>query len=161
MIVDDLISLRAAAVLAIAAERGLITELACAMLECRCPEGRNYFEPTRRRSLWAPSPDRWPIPGRNGGKYTPDNVRLSHFSCNVAEGGRFKRSPEQRARMSEALRGNHNALGNRFKQTDEAKAKLSASLIGNQRGLGRKPTDEARANMSVAQKARQVREHQV
>src|ERR1017187_9478289 len=152
MIVDDLISLRAAAVLAIAAERGLIIELSCAMPECRCPEGRDYFEPTRRRSLWAPSPDRWPIPGRDGGKYTPDNVRLSHFSCNVAEGGRFKRSPEQRARMSEALRGNHNALGNRFKQTDEAKAKqpkeqkanFSASLTGNKKGFDPNPPTKPR-----------------
>jgi len=47
MIADQLIALGAAAVLAVAAERGLVSELACQMPECRCPEGRRRPSPRK------------------------------------------------------------------------------------------------------------------
>jgi hypothetical protein len=86
---DELVRLRADGVLVLAAERGLISELACAMPECRCPEGRGYFESRRQYARWAPSPDHFPFPARDGGLLAPDNVRLSHYSCNVSEGGKI------------------------------------------------------------------------
>jgi len=75
--------------LVLAAERGLIAELACTMPKCLCPRGREYFETlgvTRGGTWWGPSPDRFPIPGRRGGTYTTDNVRLAHVQCNRNEG---------------------------------------------------------------------------
>jgi hypothetical protein len=90
--------------LVLAAERGLITELACSMPECLCPQGPTFFERRGdpRHNRWAPSADRWPVPGREGGEYVLGNVRLAHFSCNSSEGGRFggkaasaKLSPEE------------------------------------------------------------------
>ena len=82
---DDRIS-----VLIKAIKAGRITELACQMPICSCPEGRDFFtrrtEP--RNGPWAPSADRWPVPGRDGGVYRADNVRLAHKFCNQAEGGR-------------------------------------------------------------------------
>lgn len=83
-----------------------ITALECAMPLCSCPEGRNFFEASQgRRKPWAPSADRYPIPGRFGGEYTTDNVRLAHWRCNNQDGGRagtekkkaYARSPEGRA----------------------------------------------------------------
>jgi hypothetical protein len=196
VLVDKLIALHADSVLGIAAERGLITELACQMPECRCPEGRNYFEERRgRRSKWAPSADRFPIPGRDGGLYAPDNVRLSHASCNFADGGRatrgIKRTAEMRAKSAAAQTArmsdpaNRAALSvsitshfanptNRVRQSEAltghevsevTRAKLSAANLGNQNALGnqywigRKHTNETRAKMSIAAKARAARKH--
>jgi hypothetical protein len=86
---DELMSLGVkSAALVLAAERGLIRELACQMPECRCPGGRSHFESKGDWNPWQPSADRYPVPGRDGGQYTPDNVRLSHVSCNVSEGGK-------------------------------------------------------------------------
>ncbi len=83
-----LLVLRSAAILVLAAERGLISELSCAMPECKCPEGRSHFEKRGGYNYWAPSADRFPLPGRDGGTYVPENVRLAHFQCNRAEGTR-------------------------------------------------------------------------
>lgn len=96
------------AALILAVERGLITELACTMEECFCPEGRTFFEDVGKlaggrgkANKWAPSPDRWPIPGRDGGKYVPENVRLAHFQCNRLEGPQHgNSSPGGKARMA-------------------------------------------------------------
>ena len=89
MISDDLLALRASAVLVLAAERGLIIELACAMPQCYCPDGRFSFEKCKgRRSKWAPSADHYPVPARDGGPLSPENVRLAHWRCNNLEGTR-------------------------------------------------------------------------
>ena len=142
-IANCLLDLNSTAVLVLAAERGLIGGLACAMEECRCPEGRKHFEPKRGWNRWAPSADRYPIPGRDGGQYTPDNVRLSHFQCNRAEGGRAKPSAAARVKMSAAKAGS--------KDTAEARANKSAAAFRRQ------PASEtSRAKMSAAQTGRIV-----
>jgi len=87
-LVDTLCCLGAKPVLIQAAHRGLIKELKCSFEDCRCPDGREFFETKASRRLWAPSADRFPVPGRDGGEYVPDNVRLVHFSCNAMDGGR-------------------------------------------------------------------------
>jgi hypothetical protein len=130
---DQLVALGAAAVLAVAAERGLITDLWCQMPECRCPKGRSYFEKRRRYNPWAPSADRYPVPGRDGGLYVPDNVRLAHLICNQADGGRA-------------------SLGRRH--TAKARANMSTALLGNQRARGHTTSVETRSKLSVAQTGR-------
>jgi len=69
-----------------AAEQGYITEFACAMLRCFCPEelgGATYFEPvTRELSDWMPTLEHFPIPKRNGGRQAVDNAVLAHRLCN-------------------------------------------------------------------------------
>lgn len=129
---DELLARCAAASLVLAAERGLITELACAMPKCRCPRGRTHFEPKHRLNKWGPSADRWPVPGREGGSYTADNVRLAHLQCNRVEGSGSPRP---------SLRGKTGR-----KMSAETKAKLSASKMGHTVSI------EARAKMSSAHK---------
>jgi hypothetical protein len=85
-IADILLTLHAHGVLILAAERGTITRLMCAIPHCVCPEGREHFEYKKGRNFWAPSPDHFPIPARDGGPLTPDNVRLAHWRCNNLEG---------------------------------------------------------------------------
>lgn len=87
----------------------------------------------------------------------------------------YVHTPESKARMSESKMGNTNNLGH--KDSDEVRAKKSAARMGNQNRLGQSPssetrerlrqantgrkhTDEARANMSIAQKARFARERE-
>lgn len=86
-----LAELRAAPILIVTAIDGLITELACAMPVCLCPQGRAYFQRRGdpRYGPWAPSADRFPVPGRDGGEYVPANVRLAHKRCNQSEGGKY------------------------------------------------------------------------
>jgi len=98
-----------------AAELGYITELACAMQECRCPEelgGRTYFEPaTAEREAWRPTVEHYPIPKRHGGRETVDNVILAHRLCNRIDysftaGRSHRRDLETIARSrEEAIRG--------------------------------------------------------
>ncbi len=126
-VADQLIALGAAAVLAVAAERGLISELSCAMPECKCPEGREHFKERRQYNPWAPSADRWTVPGREGGKYLPTNVRLAHFQCNRAEGGKYGgkyvRSAATRALISAAVTARQTGT----KHSAATKSKMSAS----------------------------------
>ena len=127
-IADQLITLGAAGVLCVAAERGLIVELECAMPDCRDPLGRSHFEARRGgANRWAPSADRYPVPGRRGGEYTPDNIRLSHFQCNRAEGGKvggkYIRSNSTRALMSIAATARQTGS----KHSEETKIKMSES----------------------------------
>jgi len=69
-----------------AAEQGYITELACAMPQCFCPEelgGASYFEPVNRGlSDWMPTHEHFPVPKRDGGRETVDNAVLAHRLCN-------------------------------------------------------------------------------
>jgi hypothetical protein len=76
-------SLGVKGILVKAAELGYITELACGMLDCRCPEelgGRAYFKPGR--DDWSPTHEHSPTPKREGGKRTVDNSVLAHRLCN-------------------------------------------------------------------------------
>jgi hypothetical protein len=69
-----------------AAEQGYITQLACKMPECFCPEelgGACYFEPvTAGLSDWMPTVEHFPLPARDDGKEVVDNVILAHRLCN-------------------------------------------------------------------------------
>jgi hypothetical protein len=69
-----------------AAEHGYITELACSMPHCFCPEelgGATHFELVTTdwsdwRSDWMPTHEHFPIPKRDGGGDAVDNTILAH-----------------------------------------------------------------------------------
>ncbi len=42
--------------------------------------------------------DRYPVPGSNGGKYEPHNVRLAHAACNSMAGGHNSRNKKRKKR---------------------------------------------------------------
>ena len=69
-----------------AAEQGYITQLACKMPECFCPEelgGACYFEPvTAELSDWMPTHEHFPLSKKDGGHRTVDNAILAHRLCN-------------------------------------------------------------------------------
>ncbi len=69
-----------------AAEQGYITQLACKMPECFCPEelgGACYFEPvTPELSDWMPTHEHFPLSKSEGGTETVDNAILAHRLCN-------------------------------------------------------------------------------
>ena len=65
-----------------AAEQGYITQLACKMPECFCPEelgGASYFEPA---GDWMPTHEHFPVSKQDGGKEAVDNAILAHRLCN-------------------------------------------------------------------------------
>ena len=69
-----------------AAEQGYITQLACKMPKCFCPEelgGACFFEPvTPEVTDWMPTHEHFPISKREGGKVAVDNAILAHRLCN-------------------------------------------------------------------------------
>jgi hypothetical protein len=69
-----------------AAEQGYITELACAMPRCFCPEelgGATYFEPVATElGDWMPTVEHFPRPQREGGRREVANAVLAHRLCN-------------------------------------------------------------------------------
>lgn len=69
-----------------AAEQGYITELACRMPKCFCPEelgGKRYFEEvTAQLSDWMPTHEHFPRSKREGGHRVVDNAVLAHRLCN-------------------------------------------------------------------------------
>src|SRR3989442_2221691 len=73
-------------VLITAAEQGYITQLACKMPECFCPEelgGACHFDPvTAELSDWMPTHEHFPLSQREGGKVAVDNAILAHRLCN-------------------------------------------------------------------------------
>ena len=67
-----------------AAEQGYITELACQMPKCFCPEelgGRRYFK-AAKSSDWGPTHEHFPRSKREGGHRVVDNAVLAHRLCN-------------------------------------------------------------------------------
>jgi hypothetical protein len=99
-----------------AAEQGYITELACKMPRCFCPEelgGANYFAPvTAELSDWMPTHEHFPRPNREGGRREVDNAILAHRLCNridysMSVGRSHKRDLERiRKARDEAIRRN-------------------------------------------------------
>ena len=97
-----------------AAEQGYITQLACKMPECFCPEelgGACHFEPvTDELSDWMPTHEHFPRPKREGGHRTVDNAVLAHRLCNRIDYsisvGRWYASDLERVRKAreEAIR---------------------------------------------------------
>ena len=73
-----------------AAEQGYITQLACKMPKCFCPEelgGAFHFEPVTNdwsdwRSDWMPTLEHFPVYKKDGGKAAVDNAILAHRLCN-------------------------------------------------------------------------------
>jgi len=100
-----------------AAEQGYITQVACKMPECFCPEelgGACYFEPvTAELSDWMPTLEHFPTPKRAGGRKAVDNAILAHRLCNRIDYslsiGRSHASDLERIRKAreEAIRRNN------------------------------------------------------
>src|SRR4051794_7440237 len=73
-----------------AAEQGYITELACKMPECFCPEelgGAFYVarvtnDSSDWRSDWMPTLEHFPVSQQDGGTAAVDNSILAHRLCN-------------------------------------------------------------------------------
>jgi len=109
-----------------AAEQGYITELACKMPECFCPEelgGASYFAQvtndwTDWRSDWMPTLEHFPVYKKDGGKAAVDNAILGHRLCNrIDHSLRVGRSHERdleriRKAREEGIRRNNVQIGN-------------------------------------------------
>ena len=102
-------------VLVKAAERGYITQLACKMPECFCPEelgGACYFEPDTL-SDWSPTHEHFPRSKSEGGPRVVDNAILAHRLCNridhsIRVGRSYARDLERvRKAREEAIRRNN------------------------------------------------------
>src|SRR3954451_4799065 len=87
-----------------AAEQGYITQLACKMPKCFCPEelgGASYFEPVNLElSDWMPTHEHFPLSKREGGKVAVDNAILAHRLWNridfsISEGRSYARDLER------------------------------------------------------------------
>src|SRR3954465_1720008 len=117
-----------------AAEQGYITQLACKMPKCFCPEelgGAGHFEPVTNdwsdwRSDWMPTLEHFPIYKKDGGKATVDNAILAHRLCNRLDHslrvGRSHESDLERIRKSRerASRRNNVQIGNTAEPEVEA-----------------------------------------
>ena len=117
-----------------AAEQGYITQLACKMPECFCPEelgGACYFEPITNdwsdwRSDWMPTLEHFPVSKKEGGKAAVDNAILAHRLCNrldysIRDGRSHARDLERiRKARGEAIRRNNVQIGNTAEREAEA-----------------------------------------
>ena len=117
-----------------AAEQGYITQLACKMPECFCPEelgGACYFEPITNdwsdwRSDWMPTLEHFPVSKKEGGKAAVDNAILAHRLCNrldysIRDGRSHARDLERiRKAREEAIRRNNVQIGNTAEPEAEA-----------------------------------------
>src|SRR3954452_22646770 len=117
-----------------AAEQGYVTQVACKMPECFCPEelgGACYFEPVSNkwsdwRSDWMPTAEHFPVYKKDGGKETVDNVILAHRLCNRLDHslrvGRSHRRDLERIRKAreQAIRRNTVEIANAAEPEPEA-----------------------------------------
>ena len=101
---------------------------------------------TTLKAFYAEDPNNHP---RLGTQHTDETkVKISaKVQQAVAEGrgGAFIPSEETRQKMSEALKGNKNALG--YKRTDAEREAIRQRTLGNQNFLGKKHTEEAKAKL--------------
>ena len=109
-----------------AAEQGYITELACKMPKCFCPEelgGASYFAQVTNdwsdwRSDWMPTLEHFPVSKKEGGKAAVDNAILAHRLCNRLDHslrvGRSHGRDLERIRKAreEGIRRNNVQIGN-------------------------------------------------
>ena len=109
-----------------AAEQGYITQLACKMPECFCPEelggacllraGHQRMEDWR--SDWMPTLEHFPVYKKEGGKAAVDNAILAHRLCNRLDHslrvGRSHGRDLERIRKAreEGIRRNNVQIGN-------------------------------------------------
>ena len=117
-----------------AAEQGYITELACMMPKCFCPEelgGAAYFAQVTNdwsdwRSDWMPTLEHFPVYKKDGGKAAVDNAILAHRLCNrIDHSLRVGRSHERdleriRKAREEATRRTNVQIGNTAEPEAEA-----------------------------------------
>ena len=136
----ELRALNASKILIRAAEQGYITELACKMPRCFCPEelgGATYFEPvTTALSDWMPTHEHFPVSKQDGGKETVDNAILAHRLCNRMDYSiRARRSHARdlerirRAREEAIARNDANAMTARCRSKE-------CSSLGRSSGIG-------------------------
>jgi hypothetical protein len=107
-----------------AAQQGYITQLACKMPECFCPEelgGASYFDPvTAELSDWMPTHEHFPRAKREGGHRAVHNAILAHRLCNridysISVGRSYARDLERvRKARKEAIRRNEGVGESRF-----------------------------------------------
>jgi hypothetical protein len=72
-------------ILITAAEQGYITQLACKMPKCFCPEelgGAGHFVDASEYSHWNPTHEHFPKTAKDGGYRTVENAVLAHRLCN-------------------------------------------------------------------------------
>jgi hypothetical protein len=117
-----------------AAEQGYVTELACMMPECFCPEergGASYFAQVTNdwsdwRSDWMPTLEHFPVYKKDGGKAGVDNAILAHRLCNrIDHSLRVGRSHDRdleriRKAREEAIRRNNVQIGDTAEPEAEA-----------------------------------------
>jgi hypothetical protein len=135
-----------------AAEQGYITQLACKMPECFCPEelgGACYFEPVTNewsdwRSDWMPTLEHFPVSKKEGGKAAVDNAILAHRLCN---------------RLDHSLRvgRSHGRDLERIRKAREEGIRRNNVQIGNTEG-GHIPTVEAEAATPKPKKTKKAPE---
>ncbi len=108
-----------------AAEQGYITELACKMPKCFCPEelgGAAYFAQVTNdwsdwRSDWTPTLEHFPVYKKDGGTAAVENAILAHRLCNridhsLREGRSHARDLERiRKAREEGIRRNNVQIG--------------------------------------------------
>jgi hypothetical protein len=115
-VADELKALGVTGVLIAAAEQGYITELACKMPQCFCPDelgGATYFAPAGADlSDWMPTLEHFPRAKRDGGRKEVENSILAHRLCNridysISVGRSHRRDLERiRRAREEAIRRN-------------------------------------------------------
>jgi hypothetical protein len=90
-------SLRVQGILITAAQQGYITELACQMQHCLCPDelgGKSYFEPVPDDLPdWMPTYEHSPTPKSQGGHKSFDNALLAHRLCNRVDSSKSMGGP--------------------------------------------------------------------
>ena len=133
-----------------AAEQGYITQLACKMPECFCPEelgGACHFEPVTNewsdwRSDWMPTLEHFPVSKKEGGKAAVDNAILAHRLCN---------------RLDHSLRvgRSHRRDLERIRKAREEGIRRNKVQIGNTKG-DEIPTEEAEASTPKPKKTKKA-----
>lgn len=117
-----------------AAEQGYITQLACMMPKCFCPDelgGACHFEPVTDdwrdwRSDWMPTLEHFPVSKKEGGNAAVDNAILAHRLCNrldysIRVGRSHARDLERiRKARGEAIRRDNIQIGNTAEPAAEA-----------------------------------------
>jgi len=98
------------------------------------------------KAFYAEDPNNHPRVGKLHTEETKAKISAKVNQA-IAEGrgGAFIPSEETRQKMSEALKGNQNALG--YKRTDAEREAIRQRTLGNQNFLGKKHTEESKQKM--------------
>jgi group I intron endonuclease len=98
------------------------------------------------KAFYAEDPNNHPRLGKTHTQETKEKISVK-INAAVAEGrgGAFIPSKETRQKMSEALKGNQNALG--YKRSDAEREAIRQRTLGNQNFLGKTHTEAAKAKL--------------